>query len=185
MKKLSLLGSALALSMFLLAGCGGAKNEENHEHSHEHTMQESGGEKDHHEKKADISFKDEKSGKVFQHYIHVKTALVNGDVAEASNGAEMILASGGSDFEGVEAAEAIKEASDIKDQRAAFADLSAAVEKALEGKIETGAVYKQYCPMAFNNQGGYWLSDQEAIRNPYFGDKMLNCGRIDKVMGEL
>ena len=30
--------------------------------------------------------------------------------------------------------------------------------------------------MAFNNEGAYWLSDAEQIRNPYFGDKMLTCG---------
>jgi hypothetical protein len=32
--------------------------------------------------------------------------------------------------------------------------------------------------MARNNQGGFWLSDDEEIRNPYFGDKMLTCGSV-------
>ncbi|MFT4674108.1 MAG: hypothetical protein ACI9R6_001009, partial [Saprospiraceae bacterium] len=32
----------------------------------------------------------------------------------------------------------------------------------------------------FNNTGGYWLSNSKEIRNPYFGSKMLKCGRIDK-----
>jgi Cu(I)/Ag(I) efflux system membrane fusion protein len=32
--------------------------------------------------------------------------------------------------------------------------------------------------MAFNNEGAYWLSDSEQIRNPYFGDKMLTCGVV-------
>ena len=41
----------------------------------------------------------------------------------------------------------------------------------------TDAFY-EYCPMAFNNEGGYWLSDNEKIVNPYFGDKMLNCGEV-------
>lgn len=40
------------------------------------------------------------------------------------------------------------------------------------------ALYYQYCPMAFNNNGGYWLSAQQEIRNPYFGDKMLKCGSV-------
>ena len=41
----------------------------------------------------------------------------------------------------------------------------------------TGAtVYYQYCPMAFDNAGANWLSQQPAIRNPYFGDDMLDCG---------
>jgi len=37
-------------------------------------------------------------------------------------------------------------------------------------------VYYQYCPMAFNNKGAYWLNNTTEIRNPYFGDKMLKCG---------
>jgi uncharacterized protein DUF3347 len=37
-------------------------------------------------------------------------------------------------------------------------------------------IYYQHCPMAFNNEGANWLSREYAIRNPYFGDKMLTCG---------
>lgn len=40
-------------------------------------------------------------------------------------------------------------------------------------------IYYQYCPMAFNNKGAYWLSNQSAIRNPYFGDEMLECGKVE------
>ncbi|MDP4747411.1 MAG: efflux RND transporter periplasmic adaptor subunit, partial [Algoriphagus sp.] len=39
-------------------------------------------------------------------------------------------------------------------------------------------VYKDYCPMAFDNKGGYWLSETEDIRNPYFGASMLSCGEV-------
>ncbi|MBV7531969.1 DUF3347 domain-containing protein [Chitinophaga sp. sic0106] len=68
-------------------------------------------------------------------------------------------------------------------------------EKALEGKREeyqmvsdmlydliktTGykghTVYRQFCPMAFDDKGAYWLSETRNIVNPYFGDKMLECG---------
>lgn len=38
--------------------------------------------------------------------------------------------------------------------------------------------YYAYCPMAFNNKGGYWLSNEKKIRNPYFGDAMLACGGV-------
>lgn len=37
-------------------------------------------------------------------------------------------------------------------------------------------VYRQYCPMAFDDKGAYWLSETRNIVNPYFGDKMLECG---------
>jgi hypothetical protein len=33
--------------------------------------------------------------------------------------------------------------------------------------------------MAFNNKGAYWISSSKDILNPYFGDKMLKCGRVD------
>ena len=40
-------------------------------------------------------------------------------------------------------------------------------------------VYWQYCPMAFNNKGAYWLSNQRDIKNPYFGAQMLECGSTE------
>jgi hypothetical protein len=39
-------------------------------------------------------------------------------------------------------------------------------------------VYYQYCPMAFDNAGAYWLSRTSHINNPYFGEKMLTCGEV-------
>ena len=44
--------------------------------------------------------------------------------------------------------------------------------------IKNAGVYRQYCPMAFNDKGAYWLSDETEIRNPYFGKKMLECGEV-------
>ena len=32
--------------------------------------------------------------------------------------------------------------------------------------------------MANDNNGADWLSSEEEIRNPYFGDKMLTCGLV-------
>lgn len=39
-------------------------------------------------------------------------------------------------------------------------------------------VYHQFCPMAFNDAGAYWLSQSTDIKNPYFGKKMLTCGEV-------
>jgi hypothetical protein len=36
--------------------------------------------------------------------------------------------------------------------------------------------------MAFNNKGDFWLSDNEEVLNPYFGDKMLRCGEVVEVI---
>lgn len=46
-------------------------------------------------------------------------------------------------------------------------------------KYDGETVYYQYCPMAFDNKGAYWLSNQAVIRNPYFGDEMLECGKVE------
>jgi len=39
-------------------------------------------------------------------------------------------------------------------------------------------VYHQFCPMAFNDAGAFWLSSSADIKNPYFGKKMLTCGEV-------
>ena len=41
-----------------------------------------------------------------------------------------------------------------------------------------GVVYHQHCPMAFNNEGGSWLSNEDLVMNPYMPDTMLRCGRV-------
>ncbi len=39
-------------------------------------------------------------------------------------------------------------------------------------------VVQVYCPMAFDDAGAAWLQRGEAVRNPYFGASMLQCGVI-------
>jgi len=39
-------------------------------------------------------------------------------------------------------------------------------------------LYLAYCPMARDGQGANWLSEFAEIRNPYFGDQMLECGEV-------
>jgi len=36
--------------------------------------------------------------------------------------------------------------------------------------------YIQYCPMANQNIGAFWLSKESQIKNPYYGNMMLRCG---------
>lgn len=42
--------------------------------------------------------------------------------------------------------------------------------------LKGDTIYHQFCPMAFDDKGAYWLSNKSAIQNPYFGHKMLTCG---------
>ena len=77
----------------------------------------------------------------------------------------------------------IESTTDIEVQRKAFSTLSENLYKSIKafGLGGTEAFY-DYCPMAFNNEGAYWLSDKEAIRNPYFGDAMLTCGTVKETL---
>lgn len=73
----------------------------------------------------------------------------------------------------------IKGAKDISAARTHFSTLSAYIINLTETyKITKQVVYQDYCPMAFDNKGGYWLSETEDIRNPYFGASMLSCGEV-------
>jgi Protein of unknown function (DUF2911)/Protein of unknown function (DUF3347) len=49
-------------------------------------------------------------------------------------------------------------------------------------KINTEPVYWQYCPMANDNKGAYWLSKDNKVKNPYFGKSMLTCGSVKETL---
>ncbi|APG61086.1 DUF3347 domain-containing protein [Christiangramia salexigens] len=151
-------------------------NMDHNEMNHDDMASDMGG-------KAKAEFKSEATAAIFQHYIHVKTALVNSNMEEAKKGGEMLSkAIADSNKEAKVIAEKIAQAGDIESQRKAFSDLTAQMENILKGALSSGEVYMQYCPMAFNNKGGYWISAEKEIKNPYFGDKMLNCGATKSVI---
>lgn len=78
---------------------------------------------------------------------------------------------------------AVQQATDIEQQRESFEPLTNALYLVLTDiGAGTKQVYKQYCPMAFNDKGAFWLSDKEQIMNPYFGDAMLHCGVVKEVL---
>jgi hypothetical protein len=41
-------------------------------------------------------------------------------------------------------------------------------------------LYADFCPMYDNNKGAIWLSASKEIKNPYFGSKMLTCGKVQE-----
>lgn len=72
---------------------------------------------------------------------------------------------------------ALRGTRDIEKQRGFYSGISNTLYEALKHfGVEGDAVYRQFCPMAFDDQGAYWLSSQKEIRNPYFGQKMIKCG---------
>ena len=129
-----------------------------------------------------VSFSDTRYNDMYKEYIRIKNALVQADAAEAKKGGENIgttFANIGVDHELMQVAAEIAGSDDLKTQRKAFSDLSNAItELVSKAHIASGKIYKQYCPMAFDFKGAYWLSTEKQIRNPYFGDQMLECGEV-------
>ncbi len=77
----------------------------------------------------------------------------------------------------------IAEAADVELQRKQFDALSDLLINAIKSfGIENEVLYIQHCPMAFDNTGAEWLSTEEGILNPYFGDKMLRCGFVQETL---
>jgi len=131
-------------------------------------------------------------------YYELKDALVATDTAKADAAAAR-LSSAAEQFKNSAASlpqytamqpkvEHILKASDsilseksesIETQRAHFDGISDAMFAVLqEAKLRNGGVYRQHCPMAFDNRGANWLSDTTEVVNPYFGDQMLHCGAV-------
>ena len=70
-------------------------------------------------------------------------------------------------------------AGNLEDARAAFAELTPAMVAAVRTFGKGGRhLYLQHCPMAFDNEGADWVSDETEIRNPYFGAAMPTCGKV-------
>ncbi|PVW13489.1 efflux RND transporter periplasmic adaptor subunit [Marixanthomonas spongiae] len=73
----------------------------------------------------------------------------------------------------------ISESDDLEDQRNHFVGLNQTIIplfKNMENNSET--IFIQKCPMANSNKGASWLSTEEEIRNPYYGDAMMTCGSV-------
>lgn len=74
-------------------------------------------------------------------------------------------------------AAALSKTSDVAAQREQFDGLSTSMI-ALMKTTKPAKTYVQFCPMAAEGRGASWLSDKREVRNPYYGDKMLNCGSV-------
>ena len=76
----------------------------------------------------------------------------------------------------------ISKTSDLKEQRNHFKNLSIYLTNAIEVFGIHEKVFVSFCPMADDNKGAYWLSKEENVINPYFGNAMLTCGEIKQVI---
>jgi len=155
------------------------------------------------EKRLEVSetFK-EQLEKVFGNYLDIKDALVKDDANTTKKHADELLVSLKkvdmkllSDHEAhnhwmtisneiKSSSEAIGKTSNIEKQRGHFKHLSAHLSKGVRLFGVNKEVFEQFCPMADNNQGAYWLSLEETIKNPYMGSKMLTCGTTESTIVE-
>ncbi|HXI00029.1 MAG TPA: DUF3347 domain-containing protein [Sphingobacteriaceae bacterium] len=72
-----------------------------------------------------------------------------------------------------------KQSEKDKNKRENFVFLSTVMVKSVKALgYGNQKLYVDYCPMANNNKGAYWLSKTKEIRNPYLGSKMPDCGEV-------
>lgn len=165
----------IAIMVLLVMGaCAGGEQERSVEID---TPQEIKEEKKKIPEYADASFKDGMVESAFQYYLKIQQALVQSDDQAVRNAAENLA----EDFtekhqELKDLAHKMSETESLEEQRKDFEKLTTTLEPILRNSIVSGEIYKQYCPMAFNDKGAYWISETKEIRNPYFGEKMLKCG---------
>jgi len=131
---------------------------------------------------------------VYEIYFSLKNALVKTDGAAASSSAaSMLTAIDAVDMTKLSSAEHtmwmatekklkfdaqhIKENKDAEHQREHFMALSKNIYELIKISKPAETVYYQFCPMANEGKGAYWLSKENGIKNPYYGSQMLSCGK--------
>ncbi|WP_434036529.1 efflux RND transporter periplasmic adaptor subunit [Formosa sp. 4Alg 33] len=134
-------------------------------------------------------------------YIQLKDNLVNSDFESAKNQASQLLKAVKDvdtksisedrimmtlwDEQSTKIENNLTEIQSVKDLatfRNVFSKVSLDVKHLIELYGVSFKVYVQFCPMSNQNKGGYWLSLEEKIKNPYYGAVMLECGENDKII---
>lgn len=173
------LSSTLIISTLLLFAC--SPTESNQDKAKESPKQS---EQPASDDQAESHLSEESVSPVLDAYMNVKQALVETDAENAAKAANTLVSNISDQNDEklgaiLSSAKIIANADEIEVQREAFEGLSESVyEFVKENSSGDAGIYKQFCPMAFDNKGAYWLSFEEEIRNPYFGDKMLKCGKV-------
>lgn len=171
-----------AMALIITASC---KENKNRQDAQMNTPEEVKQEKEQTADIADATFVDGMTGKAWHNYLQVRTALVNSDADGVQTAAGNLAESFAEERAELKSlAKKIAEINDIEEQRSLFSDFGKEVEPLFKEGLGEGTIYKQYCPMAFENTGGYWFSDVDEIRNPYFGDRMLKCGKVTETISK-
>ncbi|WP_443947165.1 DUF3347 domain-containing protein [Pedobacter sp. AW1-32] len=127
--------------------------------------------------------KDSVQGNILSQYLILKNALVKGDSTLAKNFSAK-LATSLNDYKGCELtatfASKIANAPTLAVQRKEFTTVSADLISLFKhADLNKGTtLFVQHCPMANKGDGGDWISVTADIKNPYYGDEMLECGSV-------
>lgn len=150
------------------------------------------------DKKIDIKFKEQLTAS-YQSYLEMKEAFVASDSKKVKDAAanvkkslknvDMKLLKGHTHMMWMEQLEEmnknlenIGKAGNIAKQREYFSSFNDVFYKSIKRFGISGAkIFYQFCPMALDNKGAYWLSDTKEIRNPYLGKAMLKCGETKEI----
>ena len=138
--------------------------------------------------------------RVFDNYIVLKDALVASDMDAAIKAGStmettitkvnMGLLKGDAHLKWMEDLEningslkTITSIRDIEKQRLAFADLGTSLYASIiYFKVDGLGAYYQFCPMARDGEGAFWLSTSDEIKNPFYGEAMLTCGETKEII---
>jgi|SRR5215831_6408195 len=138
--------------------------------------------------------------KMLNSYYALRDALTDGDLSKASTaGSELVTTSDSlktSEIQGDStgviketaksyaqtingSAKAVVLEKDLDGKRKEFSTISEAIFNLVRTVKYSGEkVYWLYCPMAFNNKGANWMSEDTSVKNPYMGKDMTSCGSV-------
>ncbi len=116
-------------------------------------------------------------------YFELKNNLFDSDAASASKSAAELGAKVNAENAFLTAWKEdiakIAASDDLEQQRLVFKNVTASMMGLVNANLPEGeAYYWQYCPMAFDDQGAFWLNEKAEIINPYFGEQMPHCGVV-------
>lgn len=132
---------------------------------------------------AQVTFKNDNTNILFEGYLKIKKALIQSNAATVQMEAGKILATmeySNNDLKTI--TQDLVDTDNLEEQRQLFSNFTTAMEVVLKADLNNGTIYKQFCPMAFSNKGGYWFSEVSEIRNPYYGEMMLTCGTVKETI---
>lgn len=167
------------LSLFFLAACGGGNQSAPADSTKQQPAVQA-------HSAPSVQLKDDNLNAVYPHYVLLSAALTSGDVTAARKAANAIGTGAATMADGAalaKTANSITTSTDIAIQRTAFAALSNELITLIKKSgLSSGQLYVDFCPMAMQDKGAYWVSNNKEIKNPYFGDQMLTCGEVKETI---